>query len=132
MCYATYMRHLGIDFGSKKIGLALSDESGVMAFPHSVVPNDAQLLKTIAALIETERVAVVVIGHSQNRVGENNPVQAAVEEFITDLTLECGVPIHLHDERFTTQEALRIQGRNTQTDAAAAAIILNSFLTRVQ
>lgn len=124
------MRKLGIDFGSKKVGLALTDESGAMAFPHSVVPNDDKLLKVVCDLIEKERVSEVVIGHSVNKDGQDNKIQTAIEAFMTDLTLQLGVPVHLHNEIYSTQEAIRIQGRNDQTDAAAAAIILNSFITK--
>jgi len=125
-----FMRRMGIDFGSKKVGLALTDESGVMAFPHSVVPNDAKLLKTIAALVHDRKVEEIVIGHSVGYSGAANKIHGAVEEFIMDLTLEFGIPVHLEPEQYSTQQALRIQGRNSQTDAAAAAIILDSFLSK--
>lgn len=124
------MRKLGIDFGSKKVGLALTDEGGRMAFPHSVVPHDQHLLETITALIDSEGVAEVVIGHSHNPAGGENSIQSAITDFITDLTLACGVPIALESEVYTTAEAARIQGRNEKTDAAAAAIILNSYLLK--
>lgn len=124
------MRFLGIDYGSKRVGLALSDESGTMAFPHSVVPNDENLTKAIVAIITKEGVAEVVIGHSLNRNGGDNPIQAAIEDFMTDLTLALPIPIHLQAEQYTTQEATRLQGRNDKVDASAAAIILNSYLTK--
>ena len=124
------MRYLGIDYGSKRVGLALSDEGGTMAFPHKVLVNDARLLHEIVTEIETNGVEAVVIGHSLGRDGAPNEIHEAVESFITDLTLELPVPIHLEPEHYTTQEAIRFQGRNDKTDAAAAAIILNSFLTR--
>jgi len=121
---------MGIDFGSKKVGIALSDESGVMAFPHSVIPNDAKLLKTIVALIEKERVAELVIGYSVDKAGKANPIHTAVEAFMMDITLVLPIPIHLEPEQYSTQQAVRIQGKTAQTDAAAAAIILDSFITR--
>lgn len=124
------MRKLGIDFGSKKVGIALTDESGTMAFPHGVWPNDSELLAKVEQLIEAEGVMEIVIGHSKNKDGSDNVVQAKIEEFIGDLTLRLPVPIHLQPEQYSTQEALRIQGRNDQTDAAAAAIILDSYLTK--
>jgi RNase H-fold protein (predicted Holliday junction resolvase) len=51
---------------------------------------------------------------------------------MSDLTLQVGVPVHLEPEQYTTQEAVRFQGRNEKTDASAAAIILNSFITRTK
>lgn len=124
------MRYMGIDFGSKKIGLAFSDESGSMAFPHGVIPNDKVMFKTILSLIEEKNVAEVVVGHSLDKDGNANKIHAAVEELITDITLQVGIPVHLEPEQFSTQQAVRIQGRTDQTDAAAAAIILDSFITR--
>lgn len=124
------MRYLGIDYGTKRVGLALSDETGKMAFPHDVVPNDHVLLATLEKCISTHNVAAIVIGHSKNRDGKDNTIHAAVTELVTDLTLATGLPVHLEPEQYTTQEAIRFQGRTAQTDAAAAAIILNSYLSR--
>lgn len=124
------MRLIGIDFGSKNIGLALTDESGSMAFPHDVIPNDSNLLGAVTSLIAQKDVKEVVIGHSLGYAGKANKIHAAVEEFMTDLTLAIGIPIHLQPEQYSTQQAIRIQGKNSQTDAAAAALILDSFITR--
>lgn len=124
------MRLLGIDYGSKKTGLALTDESGSMAFPHSVVPTTSTLLKTLEAVISKEGVKEIVLGYSLNRDGTPNAVHAAAEELMLDLTLATGLPVHLQPEQYTTQAALQIQGRNDQTDASAAALILDSYLTK--
>ncbi len=124
------MRLMGIDYGTKRVGIALSDEGGQMAFPHIVLDNDGKLLDELERLIEERKVAEIVIGHSLGRDGRPNPVHAAVEELIGDLTLRVGLPIHLEPEQYSTQEALRGQGRTAQTDASAAAIILNSFITK--
>lgn len=124
------MRHLGIDYGTKRVGIALSDESGKMAFPKLVMPNDGKLLETLVAYIKKEAVEVIVIGHSLGRDGKPNRVHKAVEELIGDLTLHTGLPVHLEPEQYSTQESLHIQGRTAKTDASAAAIILNSFLQK--
>jgi putative Holliday junction resolvase len=124
------MRLLGIDYGSKKVGLALTDDKGMMAFPHTVIPNDDQMQAYIESLVLKEHVSEIVIGHSLNKEGDPNAVHGKVEELIGDLTLSLGLPIHLEPEQYSTQEAIRIQGRNSQTDAAAATIILNSYLER--
>ena len=124
------MRHLGIDFGTKKIGIALSDESGTMAFPREVVPNDSNLLSYIEKLVEAERVKEIVIGHSIDKAGNENPVHKEVKEFITNLTLAVGIPIHLEPEQYTSAAAARVTGKNDQTDAAAAALILESYLRK--
>lgn len=122
------MRRMGIDYGHKKIGIAITNESGDMAFPHDVFPNDKNFLSTLEKLIEEKGVEEIVVGHSLDRDGNENPIHEMVKEFIGELTLRSPVPIQLHPEQYSTQEALRIQGRNDQTDAAAATVILNSYL----
>lgn len=124
------MRKLGIDFGTKKVGLALSDLEGKLAFPHAVIPNDAALLDTIERMIADEEVDVVVIGQSLDLDGTPNAVQADIEAFIADLTQRTPVPIHLEPEQLTTQQAAAVTGKNDQTDAAAAAIILDTWLQK--
>jgi putative Holliday junction resolvase len=123
---------MGIDFGTKRVGVAFSNEGGTMAFPHDVLKNDESLLKSFIALAKEHKVDAIVIGHSIGRNGIPNKVQKAIDELIGDLTLELAVPIHLEPEQYTTQEALRIQGKNEKTDASAASLILNSYLTKLK
>ncbi len=126
------MRLLGIDYGTKRVGIAFSDEAGMMAFPHTVLPNTPNLLTELERLIAEKQVTEIVIGHSLDKNSQPNKVQAAIEELMTDLTLATGLPIHLQPEQFSTQAALQIQGRTNMTDAAAAALILDSFITRTK
>lgn len=121
---------MGIDYGTKRVGIALSDESGTMAFPHAVLPNTAELTHMLTEIISKEAVGSVVIGHSLDRAGKENKVHEAVRELVGDLTLEVGVPVHLEPEQYTTQESLRIQGRTDKTDASAAALILDGYLRK--
>lgn len=124
------MRKMGIDYGTKNVGIAFTDEGGVMAFPHSVIPNNTKLQETLEQLIAEKQVAEIVMGHSLDRDGKPNAIHAAVESLMMDLTLSIGIPIHLQPEQYTSQEAKRIQGKNDQIDASAAAIILNSYIER--
>lgn len=123
---------MGIDYGTKRVGIALSDDKGLMGFPHCVVPNDASLIKKIEAIVTKEKVGMIVIGHSLARDGSPNKVHAHVEELIQDITLTVGVPVDLEPEQYTTQEAIRFQGRTELTDASAASVILNSYIMRMQ
>ena len=123
-------RLLGIDYGSKRIGTACSDEEGFLAFPHSVIENDNQLIDKLLALVEEKDIKTIVIGHSKDRDGSDNTIHRAVIKLIDKLSARCNLPIHLEPEQYTTQAALRIQGRTTKTDAAAAALILDSFIAR--
>jgi putative Holliday junction resolvase len=124
------MKRMGIDFGSKKIGIAFTDDAGIMAFPHAVIPNDANFFKIIEKLVAERGVEEIVIGHSLDNNGKPNQIHAAVEEFITDVTLLIGIPVYLEPEQYSTQQAARVTGKNAQTDAAAAALILESFITK--
>ncbi|MEZ4194968.1 MAG: RuvX/YqgF family protein [Candidatus Paceibacterota bacterium] len=125
------MRKLGIDYGSKRVGLAITDESGKMAFPHKVLKNSPALAKEIEAIINTEKIGEVVIGHSLDKDNNPNKIQEEIEELMMDLTLSVGLPIHLEPEQFSTKaDALQIQGRNNMTDASAPTLILDSFITK--
>ncbi len=119
---------MGFDYGDKKVGIALSDEGGHMAFPHSVVPNDADFRAKSLSLVK-EHGAEVVLGDSRAHDGSENKIATAIKEFGAFLS-ENGVAVHFEPERFTSLEAERIQGRTPMTDASAAALILDGFLRR--
>ena len=123
---------MGIDYGSKRVGIALSDDKALMAFPKVVIENNQNLLNEVVKIIEDENVGQIIIGHSLDREGKKNPIHEEIDSFITDVTLQTGLPIDLEPEQYTTQEAVRFQGRNENTDASAAAVILNSYITRLQ
>ncbi|HRH55353.1 MAG TPA: Holliday junction resolvase RuvX [Candidatus Paceibacterota bacterium] len=129
------MRYLGIDFGTKKIGLALSDEGGSMGFPHGIIPNDGRLIDEMLKLIERKGVEAVVMGESRNYQGEDNPVAKDAKAFARLLEERSGLPVYLEPEMLTTQEArrdpegVRMPGFPI-VDASAAALILTSYLSR--
>jgi putative holliday junction resolvase len=125
-------RVMGIDVGTKRVGIALSDAGRNMAFPEVVFKQDADLVSNIVALIEKKGVGEIVLGHSLDKEGNPNKIHELTESLMLDLTLEVGLPVHLEPELFTTQAALRIQGRNDMTDAAAATLILDAFLTKTK
>jgi putative holliday junction resolvase len=125
------MRIMGIDYGTKRVGIALTDDKGMMAFPYGVLENTTSLQKDIEKIIATERVEKIVIGHSIDRNGVPNKIHDAVEALMLDLTLSLGIPIELEPEQYSTQEAMRYEGKkNALTDASAASIILNSYIMR--
>jgi putative holliday junction resolvase len=128
------MRYLGIDFGTKKVGLALSDEAGAMGFPLAVIPNDERLVSTILSLIEERGVEGIVIGESKDFSGEENPVATEARAFGDLLEDETGLSVDYEPEALSTQEARRdIEGGRTEfghVDARAASLILTSYLSR--
>lgn len=133
------MRYLGIDYGSSKIGLALSDEAGTMGFPSDIVSNTPRLVDEIGARIAKENVGAVVIGESKNLDGTDNPIAESARAFGTQLSTHTGVPVFYESEVFTSVEAKRPPSKegksrspkkHTVVDASAAALILTSYLTR--
>lgn len=124
------MRIMGIDYGTKKIGIALTDPSGVMAFPHTVLPNNKQFFAELLRIIENNKVTEIVVGQSLDKNGVPNAVQAGIDSLIIDLTLAVGLPVHVQPEQFSTKAAERLQGKNKMIDASAAALILESYLMK--
>ena len=141
------MKYLGIDYGKKRVGIALSDESGKIAFPHSVIPNGEQLAGVVSKLCTENSVGEVAIGESKDLEGKANPLMKDIEEFVGMLSLLSPIPIHYEPEFWSSVQAgrgysrrpeesrgsgLRAEKRrgNDMLDASAAAIILQSFLDK--
>lgn len=122
-------RVMGIDYGGKRVGLALTDDSGSVAFPKGVVPNDRFLLRTVKELIVGHAVTEVVIGESKDNTGVENSIARSARAFARDLETDTGVTIHYEPEFYSSQEVRTHTGAG-RVDAQAAAVILNSFLTK--
>ncbi len=133
------MRFLGIDYGSVRVGLALSDESGAMGFPHKVLQNTPRLLEEVVELVRTEHVGKIVLGDSRTLSGGENPIAREARAFGARLLDATGVPVAYESEVFTSVEARRAPHKveknrspksHEAVDASAAAIILTSYLSR--
>ena len=123
------MKYLGIDYGGKRIGIAVSDTQGSIAFPRTVLPNNAILLSTIIALIDTEKIERVVLGDTLSHGSLDNPVTSAAQTFADALGKRTGLTVERGWEAGSSIEASRYAPDDTQhDDAAAAAIILQRFL----
>ncbi len=126
------MRHLGIDFGTKRVGTAISDEGNEMAFPHSVILNNKNLFAEIEKIIKEEGIGVVVIGESKDFAGKPNKIMVEIEEFKKILTEKTKLPALFEPEFMTSVQAKQTQGKNEMHDASAATIILQSYLDRLK
>lgn len=127
------MRYLGIDFGSKRVGTALSDDGGVMAFPHLVFKNSDSLIDELKELCMNESVEKVVMGESKDLSGKRNKIMDDIDKFISRWKNESDIEIVLEPEFLTSHQAAKMQGgKNDKIDASAAAIILQSYLDRAQ
>ena len=91
------MKYLGIDFGTKRIGIAISDAAGTIAFPRATLPNDAQLFSQLEELVKNEKVTCIVVGDTRSHGGKDNPVTAEAEEFV--VALQKALDIHVARER---------------------------------
>lgn len=130
------MRYLGIDYGNRKVGLAISDEAGSFAFPYQVIKNEGgeKLVGQIEKICDNEGVGVIVLGESVNLSGQANPIQKDILILKEKLERETGRPVILEKELFTTQEARRTideSGIDPTTDARAAALILKSYFDKI-
>ncbi len=124
------MRYLGIDFGSKRVGLAISDEENKIAFPNAVLPNNKNLIESLLKIIKEENVGMIVMGESNNFAGEPNKIMKEIEIFKTLLEQETKLKVIFEPEFWTSVQAKSIHGENSMHDASAASIILQSYLDR--
>jgi len=124
------MRYLGIDFGEKRIGLAVSDESGRMAFPAEVISNDDGLSDKLAKVIADRAVTAIVLGESRDFHGDKNSVMVEIESFKKFLEAKFELPVFFELEFLTSAQARHFQGDIAKLDASSAALILQSFLDR--
>jgi len=136
------MRILGLDIGSKRIGIAISDAEGRIAFPSGKIERqgrerDMEALRTLIVERDVERVVVGLPKHMDGREG----VEArAAREFAADLARVAELPVDTLDERWTTVEAervLRESGRRGKKkrdviDSVAASIILGTYLDKLR
>jgi len=126
------MKLLGIDYGAKRVGIAISDDGGEMAFAKVVLSAGDDLIEKIADLCESERVEGIVIGESKNYQGKENPIMEAVHSLKKNLEEATKLPIFFEPELMTSMEAERLQGHSAMHDASAAALILKSYIDRTR
>jgi putative Holliday junction resolvase len=127
---------MGIDYGSHRVGVAVSDDGGMYAFPKAIVANDEDLLNTLAQLAEREGVTKFVVGEADNPAGGENTIMRRVTIFSKALAVRTELPVELVTEAYSSAEARRAleekirtrKDTSTAVDAAAAAIILQTYL----
>lgn len=132
------MRYLGVDYGLKRVGLALTDPDGVLAYPYSVIEWERRddLFQRLLEVIVAERVEAVVVGLPLALDGSDTETTRMVRNFVQRLTRRIDLPVHLADERLSSweaEEAMKEAGvswkkRKRHLDSEAAARILKSFL----
>jgi putative Holliday junction resolvase len=138
------VRSLGIDYGERRIGLALSDATGLLASPWKKLPNDGNLAAAAKRIADEVRALqddedglhAIVIGLPRRLSGEANPQTSRVRQLADVLRLQVAIPVVLQDERLTSHAAEELlaererdwRKRKDQLDAMAAALILQDYL----
>lgn len=127
------MKYLGIDFGTKKVGFAQSDDEGRLAFPLMISPNDAHLFKDTTELIREMKFGTIVIGESVDQNGKLNLLAKEARAFGAKIESACDVVIVYEKEWYSTVEARKQPGRegDHNVDDSSAAIILQRYLDKV-
>ena len=125
------MRFLGIDYGMKRIGTAISDEDGTLAFPKEIIENNENVLEQIGKIVKEESITEIVVGESVNFKGEPNVVEEKRGIFVKELKAKFNLPTHLEKEFLTTVEARRYSEGKNSVDASAAALILQRYLDKL-
>lgn len=132
-------RYLGIDYGTKRVGLAISDGLGMTARPLEVVPT-ADVAGRVKALVSEYHVEGLVVGLPRALRGHEGASEEGARELGDSLAAEVGLPVEYVDERFTSRMAegalldsgMKRRARRDRVDKVAAAIILQDYLDSLE
>lgn len=134
------MKVLGIDFGMKRVGLAVTDPERIFAFPFKVMERTTRdaMFSELLEIIENEKIGVIVIGLPLSLDGEDTLTTRQVRNFAASMERRVDLPIHLVDERLSSiaaEEEMKETGlwdrkRKKNLDSQAAKIILETWLAR--
>ena len=132
------MRILAIDHGTKRMGIAMSDELGVIAQPLEFILAEpfAEFLSRLREIIRDQQVELILVGMPRNMDGSYGPAALKVQEFIAVLKASVTIPIKPVDERLTSVQAHRLlseaevrgRQRKGKVDKSAAAVLLQGYL----
>jgi putative Holliday junction resolvase len=136
---------LGIDYGSKKIGISLSDEGGMIAFPEAIIKNSPKAIDEIGKIIKDKGVQEIVLGLPLDLSGDPNKIMKETGEFKEKLEEKFNLPIYFEKEFMTSSAALhmdqymkgvrpdtarKVKREEKQIDDSAAALILQRYLDK--
>jgi putative holliday junction resolvase len=124
------MRLVGIDYGTKRVGMAISDDEGNFALPSGIISNDSSLLGNIKQFCLDKGASAIVIGESRDLSGKENSIMGDIKLLKEAIERDLRIPVYFEPEFYTSAEAERVQGKNKMHDASAAALILKSYIER--
>lgn len=137
------MKYLGIDYGTKRVGLASSDSEGRMAFPLIVLVNNTLLLKNIKNICQDQQITGIILGESNNFANEPNQIMNDIIKFKTKLEKEINLPVNFQKEFLTSSHSSVFKLKNTfnakkikndkkvKDDSSAATLILQRYLDKI-
>lgn len=142
------MRFLGIDYGTKRIGVAISDEDCTLAFPKEILENNKNTFDKISDILKKENIGEIVVGESVDFSGKLNALSGRIEVFILELEEKFKLPVRKQKEFLTSVEARKAgsgkkdfnpsqshskikQIKSGRVDAGAAALILQRYLDKI-
>ncbi|KKU80280.1 MAG: hypothetical protein UY07_C0048G0012 [Parcubacteria group bacterium GW2011_GWA1_47_8] len=124
------MRYLGVDYGAKRVGVAISDEGGTIAFPYAILESGKGLVGEVKTICAHESVETIVVGESTDYQGKSNAIMEGINRFVKELRDAVHVPLVYEREFLSTQQARFHQAKKKRVDDSAAAIILQSYLDK--
>lgn len=123
------MKILGIDYGTKRIGLAISDETQTLARELDIVSPE-NFWKQVNSICQDNTVSEVIVGLPLGMSGQDTEKTQEAREFATKLHETLQLPVGFMDERLSSMQAEQITGQNEDLDSMAAQIILQSYLDK--
>ncbi len=124
------MKALGIDYGEKNIGIAISDEEGMMAFPRMTIRNSISLIQDISRLCDEEKIGTVVLGVPVSFSGTESEQARIIKVFGENLANHISIPVIHENEVLSSKMADMLGSTKANRDQNAAAIILQTWLDR--
>lgn len=123
------MKILGIDYGEKRIGLAISDESQTFARELTIL-SPKEFWKQIKNIISENQITKIVLGWPLNMSGEETKKTKEISNFQLLISKKIGLPVEVIDERLTSKMAGNLPGGHRDVDSLAAQILLQNYLNR--
>lgn len=126
------MKYLGIDYGSKRVGIATSDQHGKISFPKKILYNrgNQYLFDQLESFIKEEGIVRVVVGLPIGLDGKDTEQTRIIREFADKLKKAVDIPVEFENEMFTSHMVTEHGVPKEHTDEAAAAVILQSYLDK--
>lgn len=141
------MKYLCIDYGKKFVGLAISDDSGRVAFPYDIIKNDANLFENLFEVFSKESIEGLVLGLSLDLNGKENDINKEIKKMGQKIEIEYGIPVLYENEVYSSVQAKRgiykpqkpnskfskesLKTKEERVDDKAATIVLQFFLDKI-